>query len=132
VLKRLLYVIAGSVTFVLALIGIVVRGIPTTPLLLLTLVFYSKGSETLDRWFRASVFYRRFLEKYDRRKALTLKEKISIQLFATAMITLSFILIDNTIARGALVLCLIIKSYVFIFKIKTFRPEDEDAVKDAQ
>ena len=129
-LKRVLYVIAGSITFVLALIGIVVRGIPTTPLLLLTLVFYSKGSETLDRWFRGSIFYKRFLEKYDRRKALTLKEKISIQLFASAMIALSFILIDNTLVRVILVLCLIIKSYVFIFKIKTFRPEDENVMKN--
>jgi len=41
------------------------------------------------------------------------------------MIALSFFLIDNSIVRVVLVLCLIIKSYVFIFKIKTFRPEDE-------
>jgi len=118
-----MYIIAGSITFIFALIGIVIRGIPTTPLLLLTLYFYSKGSAKLERWFRNSIFYKKFLEKYDQRKALTVKEKIFIQVFASAMMTLSFVLINIMIVRIILVLCFFAMNYVFIFKIKTYYPE---------
>lgn len=123
-LKKALYIVLGSLTLALGIIGIVVRGIPTTPLLLLTLMFYSKGSQRLDRWFRGSVFYKKFLEKYDKRKALTLRQKITIQLFAAVMMTLTFIVVDNIIVRIAMVASLIIMNYVFIFRIKTYRPED--------
>ena len=119
-----MFVVLGSITFVLALIGIVVRGIPTTPLLLLTLFLYSKGSEKLEMRLRNSTLYKRFLEKYDQRKALTLKEKISIQIFAGAMMAISFALVGNIVVRVFLVLCFVIMNYVFIFKIKTYRPED--------
>ncbi|MCL2436902.1 MAG: YbaN family protein [Clostridiales bacterium] len=125
-IKKSLYIIAGSITFVLALIGIVVRGIPTTPLLLATLYLYSKGSAKLERRFRSSVFYRKFVQKYDQRKALTLKEKISIQVFAAVMMALSFILINITVVRVILMLCFFAMNYVFIFKIKTYRPEQEE------
>jgi len=124
-IKKFLYIVAGSITFLFALIGIVVRGIPTTPLLLATLYLYSKGSTKLECWFRGSFFYKKFLEKYDKRKALTVKEKISIQVFASAMMTLSFILINITIVRVILTLCFLAMNYVFIFRIKTYYPEKE-------
>lgn len=129
-IKNALYIIAGSITFVLALIGIVVRGIPTTPLLLLTLYCYSKGSAKLERRFRSSFFYQKFLDKYYKRKALTLREKISTQIFAAAMMAISFALIPNTIVRAVLVLCFFAMNYVFIFKIKTYRPEEEAAANE--
>ena len=124
-IKKALYIVAGSLTFVLALTGIVVRGIPTTPLLLLTLACWSKGSDRLALWFQGSFIYRKFLQKYAERRALTLKEKIVIQTFVGIMITISFIVINILIVRILLVLCFIAHNYVFIFKIKTYRPEDE-------
>jgi len=125
-IKKVFYIAAGSITFILALIGIVVRGIPTTPLLLLTLYCYSRGSAKLDRWFRRSFFYKKILDKYDKRKALTVREKISTQIFAAAMMALSFILIPNTIVKAVLVLCFLTMNYVFIFRIKTYHPEKEE------
>ena len=118
--KKALYIVAGSLAFALALIGVVVRGIPTTPLLLLTLVCYSKGSERLAMWLKNSIFYKKFLHEYVEKKALTLKQKIFIQVFAGIMITISFIVIDILIVRIILALCFIAHNYVFIFKIKTY------------
>ena len=123
--KKVLFVIGGSITFALAIVGIVVRGVPTTPLLLLTLMLYSKGSPTLEMRFRGSFFYRKFLEKYDKRKALTRREKVLTQLSAGIMMAVSFIFISNTILRLFLVICFISMNYVFIFKIKTYREEDK-------
>ena len=124
--KKALYIIAGSLAFALALIGVVVRGIPTTPLLLLTLMCYSKGSERLATWFKSSFFYKKFLNEYVERKALTLKQKIFIQIFASIMIIISFIAIDILFVRIILALCFIAHNYVFIFKIKTYYPEKEN------
>lgn len=122
-IKKSLYVTAGVITFTLAVIGIVVRGIPTTPLMLLTLFLWSKGFTKMETWLKRSFFYKKFIQKYDERRALTLKEKISTQVFAAIMMTISFVLVPVLIVRIFLVLSLITMNYVFIFRIKTYKPE---------
>ena len=118
-MKKALLIALGSITFALAMIGIVIRGLPTTPLLLLTLSLWTKSSNRLSAWLRGSWFHKRFLLKYEERKALTLKEKISIQVFASTMMLVSFIIVDNIFMRVFLVICFVIHHYIFIFKIKT-------------
>jgi len=130
-LKRFIYIAAGSLAFLLGLIGIVVRGIPTTPLMLLTLYCWTKGSPRLSAWLRGSIFYKKFLQKYERRKGLTKREKISIQLFAALMMTISFVIINILTVRIFLVICLLIQTYVFRFKIPTYSPpKDEETSKE--
>ena len=123
--KKILYIIAGSITFALALVGIAVRGIPTTPLLLLTLYCYSRGSVRLELWFKNTKIYKKFLSEYIEKRAMTLKQKIVVQIFASLMIGLSFFLIEILIVRIILIICFIAHNYVFIFKIKTYQAEEK-------
>jgi len=47
---RLLLLIAGHICVAIAVIGVFVPLLPTTPLLLLAAYFYSRGSERLHTW----------------------------------------------------------------------------------
>lgn len=44
------YIVLGTITLTLGLMGIVTPGLPTTPFLLLTVYLYAKGSSRLHQW----------------------------------------------------------------------------------
>jgi uncharacterized membrane protein YbaN (DUF454 family) len=122
-IKKVIYIIIGSLAFGVGMIGIVIRGIPTTPLLLTALFFWSRSSERLATWLENQYFYKKYLHNYVKTKSMALKQKIMIQIFASIMMIISFVLINILIVRVILVLCFIAHHYVFIFKIKTYKPE---------
>jgi uncharacterized protein len=78
-----------------------------------------KGSERFERWFKGTTLYKRHLESFVKERAMTLKQKWTILLFADMMIALSFIFIDNGMVRILLILIFLYKYYYFIYKIKT-------------
>ncbi|MFT3738556.1 MAG: YbaN family protein [Breznakibacter sp.] len=47
---KLIWIILGTVSLALGVIGIVVPGLPTTPFLLLTAILYLNGSSRLHNW----------------------------------------------------------------------------------
>ena len=122
-IKKAIYVILGSLAFGVGMIGIVVRGIPTTPLLLVALFCWSKSSERLTNWLTSQHFYQKYLQDYVATRSMTLKQKIAIQIFASIMMIISFVLINVLVVRIILVLCFFAHHYVFIFKIKTYKKE---------
>ena len=48
--KRLVFLTLGWIFFAIGFIGIAIPGLPTTPLMILALGCFSKGSETLHHW----------------------------------------------------------------------------------
>jgi len=56
---------------------------------------------------------------------MTLKQKLSIQIFASLIMLISFILINQWILRCLLLLAVLIHNYIFIFKIKTFKDDNK-------
>ncbi|GHI00784.1 membrane protein [Neobacillus kokaensis] len=99
--------------------GIILPLIPTTPLLLLASFCFVKGSERFERWFKGTKLYKKHLESFVRERAMTLRQKLTILLFADAMIAIAFILVNSWIARVVLLLIVVYKYYYFIYNIKT-------------
>jgi uncharacterized membrane protein YbaN (DUF454 family) len=132
-MKKVLFILAGSTALALGVLGTVLPVLPTTPLLLLALYCFAKGSERLNQWFQGTSLYKRYLAEYVRTKSLTLKQKLSVQILAGAMMVISFILIDSLVLRTILALGFIIHNYVFIFRIETRKAQvknDKDLISD--
>lgn len=120
---KFIFIVIGFISLGLGIIGIVLPVVPTTPLLLLASFCFMKGSARFERWFKGTNLYKRHLETFVQERSMTLKQKLSILLFADAMIAIPLILHPSYIVKGVLVLIVIYKYYYFIFKIKTVRAD---------
>ena len=116
---KLLYIIIGFIALGLGVLGLILPVLPTTPLLLLASYCFVKGSERFEIWFKGTTLYKRHLETFVKERSMTLKQKLTILLFADVMIAIPFFILDSLMVRVMLVLIVIYKYYYFFNKIKT-------------
>lgn len=119
--KKFIYISIGLICFSLGTIGVILPVLPTTPFLLLASVCFVKGSERFDCWFKSTKIYKKHLESFVRERAMTLKQKITILLFADFMMAFPLIIIDSLVVKGIIVIMIIVKYYYFFFRIKTIK-----------
>jgi uncharacterized protein len=103
----------------LGMLGVILPLLPTTPLLLVALFFFVKGSERFEAWFKETDVYKKYLESFVRERAMTLKQKLTILLFADVMIAIPFFILDNLWVRLFLLGVVIYKWFYFFTQIKT-------------
>lgn len=116
---KFLYIIIGFIALGLGVMGLVLPVLPTTPLLLLASYCFVKGSERFEHWFKGTTLYKRHLETFVKERSMTLKQKLTILLFADVMIAIPFLILDSFMVRVMLVLIVFYKYYYFIYKIQT-------------
>lgn len=116
---RVILLIFGSIFLALALIGIFLPLIPTTPFLLLTAACYARGSNRFYQWLMNNRLFGEYIKNYRENKTIPLRVKITalsmlwITILATAIfwipiIAVKFILIG--IAVGVTIHILRIKT----------------------
>jgi uncharacterized protein len=125
-IKKVAYLFFGFLFLGLGIVGILLPLLPTTPFLLLASFFFVRGSKKFDVWFKGTTIYKNHLEEFVRNRAMTLKQKATITLFASSVIAVSFVLVDYIWIRVLLVLIVIYKYYYFIFKIKTLSEKKKE------
>ncbi|MGL4292878.1 MAG: YbaN family protein [Bacteroidales bacterium] len=89
-MKRILYIIAGCLAVTLAVIGIFVPGLPTTPFLLLASWLFYHSSEKLHKWLNGS-WLGKYIRRYHSKDGVSLITKMASILFMTTMISISII-----------------------------------------
>ena len=118
-IMKIIYIIIGLIATGLGFIGAFLPGLPTVPFLLLASFCFAKGSRRFDRWFKSTKLYKNHLEDFEKNRSMSLKTKITLLLFSSAMMLFPIIRFSNPYIRGTLVLLEVFKYYYFIFKIKT-------------
>ena len=73
---RIFYIILGTVSLALGIIGIFVPLLPTTPFLLLTAALYFKASPRLYNWLLSHKYLGPYIRNYRENKAIPLRAKI--------------------------------------------------------
>lgn len=116
---KIVYLILGIIMSILGLIGVVLPILPTTPFLLLALLFFTKSSERARIYFINTNLYKNHLADFVNERSMNLKTKISLLTFASAMLLIAAYVVDNLYLRIFIVFLIIFKYYYFIFKIKT-------------
>ncbi|WP_058306840.1 YbaN family protein [Gracilibacillus massiliensis] len=74
--KRILWMIAGSLSLIIGLIGIVVPLLPTTPLVILAAFCFGKSSKALHHWLVTNKYFGRYLMDYQSGKGVPIRIKI--------------------------------------------------------
>ena len=121
-IKKFFYIFIGLIAFLLGAIGVVLPVLPTTPFLLVASFCFVRGSEKFDKWFKNTKIYKKHLENFVESRAMTLKQKVSLVLFADIMMLIPFIMVDNIYMRMTLIVVSLTKLYYFTFKVKTIKP----------
>jgi uncharacterized membrane protein YbaN (DUF454 family) len=80
---------------VLAIIGVVLPGLPTVPFLLLTAWFAAKGSERLHRWLYAHPHLGKLLVDWEQQRSISRTSKIAAVILLTVSWVIMYVRIDN-------------------------------------
>ncbi|MFA9489296.1 MULTISPECIES: YbaN family protein [unclassified Mannheimia] len=120
---KLLYIICGFICIGLGIIGAVLPGLPTTPFLLLALFCFTKGSEKMRLWFIQTKLYKKYLQEYDEKRAMTMKQKITILAIAFPFTLLALLTLPHIGGKIAVAVLVVIQYWYFFFKIKTLEPK---------
>lgn len=73
---RILYIVLGTISLVLGILGIFLPLLPTTPFLLLTAALYFRGSPELYEWLMNHKYLGPYIRNYRENKAIPLRAKI--------------------------------------------------------
>lgn len=120
---KILYTFFGTIFLGIGLVGIVLPVLPTTPFLLLTLYFYTKGSKKFHDWFIKTGIYKKYLEDFVQNRAMTRKQKWTLLLFVDFMLVFPLVIIDSIYMRVAIGLLIILKYLYFFTQVKTIRKD---------
>lgn len=116
---KYVYLVLAFLFLILGFIGVMLPGIPTTPLLLVASFFFAKGSTKFHTWFTHTKIYREHLESFVCNRCLKLRTKIFILSFSSVSMGISIYFISNLYVRIALGAVLAVQYVCFLFVIKT-------------
>jgi uncharacterized membrane protein YbaN (DUF454 family) len=74
-LRNRLLILAGTISLGLAILGIFLPLLPTTPLLLLAAACYARSSRRFSNWLLTNRFFGKFIKNYQEGKGVPLKLK---------------------------------------------------------
>jgi uncharacterized membrane protein YbaN (DUF454 family) len=104
-LKRLLFVIFGTLFLGIGIVGIFIPVLPTTPLLLLAASFYARGSKKFYDWLLNNRIIGPYLRHYIDGRGMPLKIKLfTIGLLWTAISLTVIFAVEGFWVRSILVL----------------------------
>lgn len=123
-IKKILLILAGSISLVLGVVGIILPLLPTTPFLLLSAACYVRSSDNLYQWLITNKYVGPYILNYRNGKGIPLRAKIiSISLLWISMIYTIVFVIPLIMVK---ILLLLIAAYFtcFILKQKTFNKKE--------
>jgi uncharacterized protein len=122
---KILLNIIGSIAVVLAILGIFLPLLPTTPFLLLASACYMRGSERMHRWLRNHRLFGEYLRNFEDNRALPLRAKIVTLVLLWASMAYSIFVVNKLLLR---IMLLVIASGVtiMILRMKTLETAETE------
>lgn len=121
-LTRILFLIGGSLSLIIGIIGIFVPLLPTTVFLLIAAYCYFRSSEKLYYWLINHKYLGAYISNYRKYKAMPKKAKISAISLLWITIAISAILVDILWVR-LILLFVALSITAYILSIKTLTEE---------
>ena len=123
-LKKIIFIFFGVVSFSLGTVGIVIPGLPTTPFMILSSIFFLNSSDKLYTWLTTHKKFGKYVLDFKKGKGITFKTKLYAQSMMLLTMSLSLIpispmFIENLILRITLGMSAVFSFWLVGFKIPT-------------
>ena len=118
---RLLWVLLGSLSVGMGVIGIFVPGWPTTIFLIIASYFYIRSSEKLNNWLINNKILGIYLKNYYSGKGMPLKAKIFsiLMMWSFGLLSIFLWIPSNLMIVKITVFILLVIGTIFILRVKT-------------
>lgn len=121
-IKKILYIVLGTIGLILGAIGAVLPLLPAFPFLLLATVCYAKSSERLHNWFINTKLYKKNLESHVQGNGMSWPVKFRVMGMITIVMSIGFIMMAlKEITYGCIILFIVWIFHIlyFSFRVKT-------------
>ena len=99
-LKKVIFIVAGTISLGLGAVGVFLPILPTTPFLLLSATCYYKGSERMHRWLLNNKLFGSYIRNYKEGKGISQMGKILTLFLLWITISYSaFFIVNNSIVQ---------------------------------
>lgn len=122
--KKGIFVIGGTVCVILAVFGMVVPVLPTTPFLLLAAFLYSRSSEKFYNRLLDNRWCGEYLRNYREGRGIALKQKVVTIVILWATMAYGIWFLGSSIWLNLMLVGIALGVTIFLLSVKTYRPED--------
>ena len=121
-IKKSLFFIFGTISLVLAYIGVVMPGIPGIPFILLTAWFYLRSSDKMYNWILNHKIFGKLLNKFSQKDKVSLGFKLFVvsQLCVSVAVTLIWFVHDIYFQIPIVIAGIIVSIIIFRMKSTKF------------
>ena len=122
---RIIYLVLGFVFLGIGAVGAVVPMLPSFVFLVAAGFFFAKSSKKIHDWFLSTNLYKKNLESYVKKHAMTVKTKVGLVVSITIAMAIGFIMMHR-VPIGRIILAIVWVCHIlyFIFGIKTVKNEE--------
>lgn len=116
---KLLFIVLGSISFVLGIVGIFLPILPTTPFLLLSAALFAKSSQKLYDKLLNNKYFGNYIKDFREHKSIPLQTKIFAISLLWITITTSALFFVSLLAVKILMFVIAIGVTIHILSFKT-------------
>jgi uncharacterized membrane protein YbaN (DUF454 family) len=128
-MTRILYLTIGTLAVGLAILGMILPLLPTTPFLLLAAVCYARSSSRFYHWLLTNPWFGQYIRYYREGRGIPLKQKIVTLTLLWLTIGYTAFMVVSAWWGQLMLLAIAIGVTLHLLKTKTFKPEPAEPAR---